>query len=354
MLYHVHAKDTYIDLGRTARDGVLATTDQDDPRRSWRFATVGYGHDATFWKEFVSTLRVVGYDGVLSIEHEDPLAPVMEGLGRTVELLRGAIWTEHQRLALVARRSAEPDHPGESDAAELMVMKLSMIHWMREEPLEQTVARLASAGYHDSLEINGEPDHYDAVEVRDILDRHGIVLWGAVTLMEHGGRDMVHPDRFVRVGTQRYLQDTIQLIADLGGQVLCCVPSTIGKTQPLTTPSTEWQWCIDGLRAAGEFAGERGVRIALEPTTRFETYLLNRAEQALAMVEDVGLSNVELPGHLPHAPGGARSASGDPGGRRSAVRLSRGGQQPATARTGGGRLDPILRVLDETGYTRPT
>jgi len=94
MLYHVHAKDTYIDMGRTARDGVLATTDQSDPNRSWRFATVGYGHDATFWKELVSTLRVVGYDGVLSIEHEDPLAPVMEGLERTVALLRDAIWTE--------------------------------------------------------------------------------------------------------------------------------------------------------------------------------------------------------------------------------------------------------------------
>lgn len=94
ILYHMHAKDTYIDLGRAARDGVLATTDQDDPKRSWRFATVGYGHDATFWKELVSTLRLVGYEGVLSIEHEDPLAPVMEGLERTVKFLREAIWSE--------------------------------------------------------------------------------------------------------------------------------------------------------------------------------------------------------------------------------------------------------------------
>jgi sugar phosphate isomerase/epimerase len=94
MLYHVHAKDTYIDLGRTAVDGVLATTPQEDPGRSWRFATVGYGHDAVFWKELASTLRVVGYEGVLSIEHEDPLAPVMEGLERTVKLLRDALWSE--------------------------------------------------------------------------------------------------------------------------------------------------------------------------------------------------------------------------------------------------------------------
>jgi sugar phosphate isomerase/epimerase len=94
ILYHVHAKDTYIDTARTARDGVLATTAQEDPRRAWRFATVGYGHDAAFWKQMVSMLRLVGYEGVLSIEHEDPLAPVLQGLQRTVTLLRDAIWTE--------------------------------------------------------------------------------------------------------------------------------------------------------------------------------------------------------------------------------------------------------------------
>jgi len=94
ILYHCHAKDTTLDLECTARNGVLATTEQTDPKRAWRFATVGYGHDATFWKQLVNVFRLVGYEGVLSIEHEDPLAPVMEGLERTVALLRDAIWTE--------------------------------------------------------------------------------------------------------------------------------------------------------------------------------------------------------------------------------------------------------------------
>ena len=115
-------------------------------------------------------------------------------------------------------------------------MKLSMIHWMREEPLEETVGRLAASGY-DGIELNGEPALYDAGAVRSCLESHGIVAWGAVTLMEHGGRDLVHPDRYVRVGTQRYLEETIQLIADLGGSVLCCVPSTITMRAPLCPSS---------------------------------------------------------------------------------------------------------------------
>ena len=79
MIFHVHAKDTYIDEARAHADGLLATSEPEAEGRSWRFATVGYGHDVVFWRKLASVLRTVGYEGVVSIEHEDPLAPVMEG-----------------------------------------------------------------------------------------------------------------------------------------------------------------------------------------------------------------------------------------------------------------------------------
>jgi sugar phosphate isomerase/epimerase len=94
MLFHVHAKDTYIDRAVAARDGLLATSAPETPGRSWRFATIGYGHDVGFWRQLAAVLRSVGYEGVVSIEHEDPLAPIMEGLERTVEILRSALWHE--------------------------------------------------------------------------------------------------------------------------------------------------------------------------------------------------------------------------------------------------------------------
>ncbi len=100
-IYHVHAKDTAIDGYNTRRDGVLDTTPYADvPNRSWVFRTVGYGHGAEFWKSLVSALRLVGYDHVLSIEHEDSLLSVREGLTKAVALLKesvigepaGAMW----------------------------------------------------------------------------------------------------------------------------------------------------------------------------------------------------------------------------------------------------------------------
>jgi len=91
-IYHVHAKDTYIDPYNSAINGNLDTKPYSElPRRSWIFRTVGYGHDFSFWKAFISTLRTVGYDHVLSIEHEDPLMSKKEGLEKAVQFLKQAV-----------------------------------------------------------------------------------------------------------------------------------------------------------------------------------------------------------------------------------------------------------------------
>ena len=72
VIYHVHAKDTKVDPYNTARNGVLDTKHYtDELGRAWVFRTVGYGNGESFWRDFVSNLRLCGYDGVLSIEHED-------------------------------------------------------------------------------------------------------------------------------------------------------------------------------------------------------------------------------------------------------------------------------------------
>jgi len=88
-IFHVHAKDSKVDLFNAAVNGVLDTKHYgDEINRSWIFRTVGYGHGKEWWNDFVSTLRLVGYDFVLSIEHEDSLMSSMEGLSKAVALLK--------------------------------------------------------------------------------------------------------------------------------------------------------------------------------------------------------------------------------------------------------------------------
>lgn len=91
-IYHVHAKDTKINPATTAVNGVLDTTPYSEHEaRSWIFRTVGDGHDASFWKDFVKALQSVGYDYVLSIEHEDPVLGINEGFEKAAAFLRGIL-----------------------------------------------------------------------------------------------------------------------------------------------------------------------------------------------------------------------------------------------------------------------
>ena len=86
-----------------------------------------------------------------------------------------------------------------------MSIKVSMHNWMRPEPIEHTIKRLARLGY-DGIEISGEPQGYDVAEVRGLLDEHGLECWGAVTLMT-AGRDLLDQDPYVRRGSVEYVKD---------------------------------------------------------------------------------------------------------------------------------------------------
>jgi sugar phosphate isomerase/epimerase len=80
-----------------ARTGVLDTKPYGEVLdRSWTFRTVGYGHATKDWRDIVSTLRAVGYDYVVSIEHEDPLLSVNEGLSKAVMELRPLMFGEKE------------------------------------------------------------------------------------------------------------------------------------------------------------------------------------------------------------------------------------------------------------------
>ncbi|MBP7559569.1 MAG: sugar phosphate isomerase/epimerase [Armatimonadetes bacterium] len=94
-IWHVHAKDTKICPYNAPINGTLDTKPYtDEINRGWIFRTVGYGHDLAWWKEFVSNLRLIGYDLVLSIEHEDSLMSPKEGFEKAVELLLEATIVE--------------------------------------------------------------------------------------------------------------------------------------------------------------------------------------------------------------------------------------------------------------------
>ena len=165
-------------------------------------------------------------------------------------------------------------------------MHVSMHNWMRAEPIEVTIARLAKCGY-DAIEISGEPERYDTKHVRKLLQDHGLTCWGSVTLML-ADRDLLAKNEAQRAASVQYVRDCITMVKELGGVEITIVPSTVGKIKPQGRPEEEWQWAVASLKSCYEHGQREGVRLAIEPLNRFETYFLNRHDQALALAKEVG------------------------------------------------------------------
>lgn len=88
-IHHFHAKDTIMDQTNVNINGLTDMTPYSDiQNRAWYFRTVGFGHDSKVWADIISTLRLYGYDYVVSIEHEDGLMSIEEGFSKAVETLK--------------------------------------------------------------------------------------------------------------------------------------------------------------------------------------------------------------------------------------------------------------------------
>jgi sugar phosphate isomerase/epimerase len=96
-IFHVHAKDTYVDRGNVAVNGNIDTKHYGEILdRAWTFRTVGYGQGERTWRDIVSALRAVDYDYVMSIEHEDQLMSMDEGLQKAIDLLTNVLIREEK------------------------------------------------------------------------------------------------------------------------------------------------------------------------------------------------------------------------------------------------------------------
>jgi sugar phosphate isomerase/epimerase len=94
-IYHVHAKDTRIEPRNVGLNSRMETRPgKYASERSWNYVSLGYGSGEDFWRVFCLALRRAGYDGVLSIEHEDMAMSPMEGIRKSVELLRRVLIAE--------------------------------------------------------------------------------------------------------------------------------------------------------------------------------------------------------------------------------------------------------------------
>lgn len=165
-------------------------------------------------------------------------------------------------------------------------MHIAIHNWMRAESIETTVARISKQGYH-ALEIQGTPEAYDTKYIRSLLHNNNLKCWGSVTLML-GERNLVAADEGQRARSVQYVKDIITMVKELDGHMVSVVPGTVGKIVPDGRPEEEWNWAVEAMKECYDFAEKSGILLGIEPINRFETYFINRGDQALALAEAVG------------------------------------------------------------------
>jgi sugar phosphate isomerase/epimerase len=217
------------------------------------------------------------------------------------------------------------------------------------EPIEKGIARLASFGY-DGVELVGEPAQMDVDHIRRELAQHGVVASSIVSIYTPE-RDIVSSDESVRQNALDYVKGNIDLAATLGAQIVTLTPTACMKIVGEAPREQEWAWAVSTARSAAAYAGEHGVRLAVEPWNRYETYLINRVDQAADFVDEVDSPHIGVMAdtfHMSIEEADIAAAIRAVGKRLVHVHLADSNR----AAPGQGHLDftPIVQAIADVGY----
>jgi len=167
-----------------------------------------------------------------------------------------------------------------------------------DEPLAISFARVASHGY-DTIELLADPENFDVREITELQRRYELSV-ASVCMIYGPDTDLVSADSSIRDHAREYVRDMIARGGAVGVQMLPITPTACMKIAPEASLDEEWKWASEAVHEAAELGQQHGVRIVIEPWNRYETYLINRLDQAVRMVEEVGHPNAGVKGDLFH------------------------------------------------------
>ena len=167
------------------------------------------------------------------------------------------------------------------------------------EPIEKSIRRVAKYGY-DAIELVGEPDQHDTAEVRRLCKSEGIAVSSICSIFFGAERDLVAMDKTMRRKGIGYAKSVVDFAAEVGAPTINLAPSPVGKTAPVGSKEAEWANALESLNEIATYAQKAGIRTCLEPWNRYETYFINRLDQAVALADAVGHVNLGVMGDSFH------------------------------------------------------
>lgn len=179
--------------------------------------------------------------------------------------------------------------------------RYSMTQWIvGDEEIEYSFQRLKKYGY-DGIEFAAEPYTLNADHLNALMKKYEMSCTSLCGIFPEE-RDLTSNDPETAGTAVQYLKDSVDLAAAVGAPYIIVVPSPVGRTKPLESCPYEeaWKNAVKNIRAAADYAQEKGIRFAVEAINRYETYLVNHLTSALAFVKEINHPAVGLMADLFH------------------------------------------------------
>jgi sugar phosphate isomerase/epimerase len=219
-----------------------------------------------------------------------------------------------------------------------------------EEPISRGIERIARFGY-DAVELVGEPTTFDLAQLKRDLAAHEIPASSIISIFTPE-RDLISSDPDIRRATVAYTKKNVDFAAEVGAGIVTLTPQACMKIIAEAPREQEWAWAVEGAREIAQYAGDKGVTIVVEPWNRYECYLINRLEQSIAFVDEVGLDSIRCMAdtfHMSIEDRDIADAIRAAGSRLAHVHLADSNR----AAPGRGHLDfkPIVEALRDIQFT---
>lgn len=151
----------------------------------------------------------------------------------------------------------------------------------------------------DILEVAPAPLMKLSKEQRRVISDHaeksGIDLTFSVGLGKE--YDLASADKAVRKAGIQFTLDTFDIMQEMGSRMYSGVD--IGAwnqtySYGVLDKSAEWQYSIESVREIMQSAEEKGITFAVEVVNRYESSLVNTAEEAMEYISRVGSPNCKI------------------------------------------------------------
>ena len=160
------------------------------------------------------------------------------------------------------------------------------------------VKRLNKFGY-DGIELVGEPSWYNFNEVNKLNDEYSIKV-NSICSIFTSERDLIHPEISMRTKAIDYCKEIADMGAEISSTTMIVAPSPVGKIASLEVYDEEMKYAVDSIQQVGEYTQKVGINISIEPWNRYETYFINRLEQAEKILDQLDLTNAGIHGDTFH------------------------------------------------------